>query len=491
VGAVAWAAVSAAANGALEFGCEGTGHVSEKGQDAEKGGPVLEASGRAVVGKQTYRSVADSILLAMGRPGPGYLAILGVAAALVVAAGATWAYQVATGMGVSVKNNPVGWAFYITSFVFWLSLAHSGTAISAILYLLRTRWRTSIFRLAEATTIFAVTTAGLFIFVHLGRLWRFYYTLPYPNQRDLWPNFKSSLAWDGIAITAYLTVSALFLYIGMIPDLAIVRDRSSGLKRLVYGALALGWLGSSREWRSLQKTYLLFAGIATPLVISVCSVVSWDFAVSIVPGWHSTIFAPYFVAGALHSGFAMLLTLLVPLRHVFGVADLITRRHLEQVCKAVIFTGLLVGYAYGTEFFAAWYSGNDVELDVFIYRATGDYAPIFWTMVIINAVIPLSFFVRRVRTNVAAILVISILINIGMWFERFVIIVTSLSHDYMPHAWGVIEIGWPDFVIVAGSLGWFLMLVLLFVRLMPWIAIAEVRETLAPYGDRGEGGEAR
>lgn len=436
----------------------------------------------------TYRNVADKVLRAISIPGKGYTALLGLSVALVFVGISTWTYQVQTGVGITVKNNPVGWALYITTFVFWVGIAHSGTAISAILFLLRARWRTTIFRTAEAMTLFAVATAGMFPMIHLGRLWRFYYLLPYPNQRDLWPNFKSPLAWDMVAITTYLTISATFLFVGMIPDLAVIRDRSKGLKKLIYGLLAMGWRGSDREWRNYLKAYILFAGLATPLVISVHSVVSWDFAVSIVPGWHTTIFAPYFVAGAIHSGFAMVLTLLIPLRKIFKVEDLITIRHLEAMAKVIILTGLIVGYAYGTEFFIAWYSGNNFEYDVFVYRATGDFAVAYWIMVICNSVIPLLFFVKKFRTSLVWLFAISILVNIGMWFERFVIIVTSLSHDYLPHAWGTIELHWADILMLVGSFGWFFMWILLFLRTMPWIAIAEVREILPPPGKDGKGG---
>jgi molybdopterin-containing oxidoreductase family membrane subunit len=437
------------------------------------------------VAELTYRNVADKVLRAISLPGPAYKALLGLCVALVIMAASTWTYQAHTGVGVTVKNNPVGWALYITTFVFWVGIAHSGTAISAILFLLRAKWRTSIFRTSEAMTLFAVATAGLFPIIHLGRLWRFYYLFPYPNQRDLWVNFKSPLAWDMVAIGTYFTISATFLFVGMIPDLAVVRDRSTGLRKLFYGLLSLGWHGSAREWRNYLKAYIIFAGLATPLVISVHSVVSWDFAVSIVPGWHTTIFAPYFVAGAIHSGFAMVLTLLIPLRKVFRVEDLITRRQLEQMAKVIILTGLIVGYAYGTEFFVAWYSGNDVELDTFIYRATGDYAAAYWIMVTCNSIIPLLFFFKKVRTNIVLLFFISILVNVGMWFERFVIIVTSLSHDYLPHAWGTIEIHWPDMLMLIGSFGWFLMWILIFLRTMPWIAVAEVREALPPPAAKG------
>jgi molybdopterin-containing oxidoreductase family membrane subunit len=329
-------------------------------------------------------------------------------------------------------------------------------------------------------TLFAVATAGLFPIIHLGRLWRFYYLFPYPNQRDLWPNFKSPLAWDMVAITTYATISATFLYVGMIPDLAVIRDRSTGLKKMLYGLLSMGWRGSDQEWRNYLKAYVLFAGLATPLVISVHSVVSWDFAVSVVPGWHTTIFAPYFVAGAIHSGFAMVITLLIPLRRIFRVEDLITMRQLEAMAKVIILTGLIVGYAYGVEFFIAWYSGNETELSVFIYRATGEYAIPFWIMVLCNVGVPILFFWKKIRTNLVWLFSLSIFINVGMWFERFNIIVTSLAHDWMPHNWGRLELSPIDLMMLAASFGWFFMWVLLFLRTMPWIAIAEVRETLPP-----------
>lgn len=433
----------------------------------------------------TYKNVANKVLKAIAIPGKVYTALLGLCVALVIMAGAVWTYQVQTGVGVTVKTNPVGWAMYITTFVFWVGIAHSGTAISAILFLLRARWRTSIFRISEAMTLFAVATAGIFPIIHLGRLWRFYYLFPYPNQRDLWPNFKSPLAWDMVAITTYATISATFLFVGMIPDLAVIRDRSTGLKKLIYGLLSMGWRGSDREWRSYLKAYVLFAGLATPLVISVHSVVSWDFAVSVVPGWHTTIFAPYFVAGAIHSGFAMVLTMLIPLRRIFNVEDLITKHQLEAMAKVIILTGLIVGYAYGIEFFIAWYSGNEPELAVFIYRATGDYWIPFWMMVICNVGVPILFFWKKIRTSLVWLFVLSLLINVGMWFERFNIIVTSLAHDYMPHNWGTIELHWPDLLMLIGSFGWFFMWVLLFLRTMPWIAIAEVREVLPPPSKKG------
>jgi Ni/Fe-hydrogenase subunit HybB-like protein len=445
----------------------------------------------------TYRDVADKVLRAMTRPGPIYTALLGMCVSLVILGGVAWAYQIQTGIGVSVKTNPVGWSLYITTFVFWVGIAHSGTLISAILFLLRARWRTSIFRSAEAMTVIAVMTAGLFPFIHLGRVWRVYYLLPYPNQRELWPNFKSPLIWDVFAITTYFTISAIFFFIGMIPDLAVIRDRAQGWRKRIYTVLSLGWRGSDGEWKNYLSAYVLFAGLATPLVISVHSVVSWDFAMSIVPGWHTTIFAPYFVAGAIHSGFAMVLTLLIPLRRILQCEELITRRHLESMAKVIILTGLIVGYAYGLEFFLAWYGGNKAEYDVFVYRATGHYAVEYWIMVTCNALLPLAFLFKKVRTSLVALFLLSILINVGMWFERFVIIVTSLSHEYLPHGWGEIHLyaagewKWVDLAIVAGSFGWFFMWFLLFIKTLPWIAITEVREGLHAHGSpRGGAKEA-
>jgi molybdopterin-containing oxidoreductase family membrane subunit len=443
----------------------------------------------------SYREVGDKVLRAMVRPGPVYTALLGLCVSLAIFGGISWAYQIEKGMGVSIKTNPAHWTMYIATFVFWVGIAHSGTLISAILFLLRSRWRTSIFRASEAMTVFAVMTAGLFPLIHLGRVWRLYYLFPYPNQRELWPNFKSPLIWDVFAITTYLTISAVFFFVGMIPDLAVVRDRARGWRKRIYTVLSCGWRGSDREWNNYLSAYILFAGLATPLVISVHSVVSWDFAMSIVPGWHSTIFAPYFVAGAIHSGLALVLTLLIPLRRILHCEDLITVRHIESMAKVIILTGLIVGYAYVLEFFLAWYSGNAAEYGVFVSRATGELAWMFWLMVAFNAVLPLALFWRKVRRNLTLLFLMSILINVGMWFERFVIIVTSLSHEYLPHGWGGVSLWgtgtfhWVDLGIVVGSFGWFFMWFLLFLKTLPWIAITETREALpVPAGGTTPGG---
>ena len=329
-------------------------------------------------------------------------------------------------------------------------------------------------------TLFAVCTAGLFPFIHLGRVWIFYWLLPYPNQRNLWPNFQSPLIFDMVAISTYLTVSLLFWYTGLIPDLAVVRDHAKGLRKKIYGILSLGWMGSSRNWRGYGAAYLFFAALATPLVISVHSVVSWDFALSIIPGYHSTIFAPYFVAGAIHSGLAMVLTLLIPLRKVLGYEQFINMHILESIAKVIVFMGLIVGYAYGVEFFLAWYSGNNVEWDTFIWRAIGDYSIQFWIMVVCNSIVPMAFLFKRVRTNIVCLFVIAILINIGMWFERYVIIVGSMAHDFLPNAWGLYKPTWIEIGIMIGSFCLFLFLFLLFIKFLPSISITEIKESLPP-----------
>lgn len=433
----------------------------------------------------TYQDINREILRTLSPPRRSYYLLLALLFLGVVFAASCWAYQILSGMGVAGVMHPVNWGVYLVHFVFWVGIAHSGTLISAILFLLRARWRTPIARSAEAMTVFAVMIAGLFPFIHLGRVWIFYWILPYPNQRNLWPNFQSPLVFDMIAISTYLTVSFLFWYTGMLPDLAAVRDRTAGFRQKVYRVLSLGWKGSHGQWRHYTGAYLLFAALATPLVISVHSVVSWDFALSIVPGWHSTIFAPYFVAGAIHSGLAMVLTLLIPLRRIFRFEDFITVETLESIAKTIILTGLIVGYAYGVEYFMAWYSGNRVEWDTFIWRAVGRYAYAFWIMVVCNSLVPLAFFFKKVRTHVPSLFALSILINIGMWFERFVIIVGSMARDYNPHSWGYYAPTWVELGILAGSFCLFLFLFFLFVKFLPSVSIAEIKETLPPPSRRG------
>ncbi len=385
-------------------------------------------------------------------------------------------YEIKTGIGVWGLNKTVGWAFDITNFVFWVGIGHAGTLISAILFLFRQKWRTSINRAAEAMTLFAVLCAALFPIIHMGRPWLFAWMFPYPNFRgSLWVNFRSPLLWDVFAISTYFTVSAVFWFVGLVPDLATVRDRSTGLRRRIFSVLSLGWRGSSRTWSRYEMVYGLLAGLATPLVVSVHTIVSMDFATSLIPGWHATVFPPYFVAGAVFSGFAMVLTLMIVARKVLGIEHLITKRHLENMTKIIIVTGGIVGLAYGTELFVAWYSGNLYEKFAFKNRAFGPYSWAYWIMVSCNVISPQLFWFKKVRTTPALIFALSIVINIGMWFERFVIIVTSIHRDFLPSSWAdyrptLIEVG--TFV---GTFGLFFTLFLLFVRVLPAVSIGEVK----------------
>lgn len=427
----------------------------------------------------TYTAVDDQIIGAMWSPRKIYWVCVAVTFCGVLVGAFSWGYQIATGLGAANILHPPMWGTYLTNFVWWVGIAHSGTLISAILYLFRASWRTSISRAAEAMTVFAVMIAGLFPLIHLGRVWIVYWILPYPNQRNIWPNFQSPLVFDVIAISTYLTVSTLFWYTGMVPDLATIRDRTTGIKSKIYGVLSWGWRGSHKHWRHYGTAYLLFAALATPLVISVHSVVSWDFALGIVPGWHSTIFAPYFVAGAIHSGLAMVLILLIPLRRIYGFENLITIKVLEEIAKTIILTGLIVGYSYLTEHFMSWYSGNVAEQDQFMWRMTGYYAWAFWVMVSCNAVVPLAFFSKKIRTSIPALFAIGVLVNIGMWFERYVIIIASQAREYDPYSWGVYR--YPsivEFGILIGSLSLFFFLFLLFSKFLPTISITEVKESI-------------
>lgn len=434
----------------------------------------------------SYQDVNREILRTLSRPSRTYYLIVGGLFLGILWAGIVWYYQIVTGLGVTGLLHPTMWVLYLVNFVFWVGIAHSGTLISAILYLFRAKWRTPIARSSEAMTIFAVMIAGLFPLVHLGRVWIVYWMIPYPNQRTLWPDFQSPLTFDFLAISTYLTVSVLFWYTGLVPDLAAVRDRASGIRRKIYGFFSLGWTGTDRQWHHHGTAYLLLAGLATPLVVSVHSVVSWDFALIIVPGYHSTIFAPYFVAGAIHSGLAMVLTLLIPLRRIFRFENIIAVKDLESVAKTTILTGLIVGYSYIVECFMAWYSGNIFERQTFIFRAFGHYAFMFWLMVFCNAVAPLFFFFKRVRTRLWSLLTIAILINIGMYSERFVIIIGSMAQDFIPYNWGFYQPRWVELSITVGSFCLFLFLFLLFVKFLPSVSIAEVKEDLTPFL-RGKG----
>ena len=436
-----------------------------------------------------YADVNRDAMRLLSKPGPGYLALLGLSVALVGLALFAFLHQVAFGMGMAGVTNPVGWGTYITTFVFWVGIAHAGTLISAILYLFRAAWRQSVYRFAEAMTVFAVLTAGLFPIIHIGRPWFFYFLLPYPNQREIWPNFRSPLLWDVFAVTTYLTVSSVFFYIGLIPDIAAARDSTTiPWRKKVYSILALGWRGTDREWKHFTRAYLFLAALATPLVLSVHSVVSWDFAVSIVPGWHTTVFAPYFVAGAILSGVAMVVTIAIPVRKVFRLEAYFTDLHMDRLAKLLLLVSLIVGYAYATEYFMAYYSGELYERDVFWDRVFGEYWWAGWSMISFNALIPQLLWFKRIRMNYVAFFIISILVNIGMWYERFVIIVPSLSHSYEPWKFVNYHMTWVEASILLGSFGWFFMWFLLFLRFLPGISIAEIKEVLPPPLRHPEGG---
>ncbi|HAM33560.1 MAG TPA: hydrogenase [Deltaproteobacteria bacterium] len=427
---------------------------------------------------ERYAKADRDILAAMEKPGRAYLAGLAFTATLTVIGGILWIYQIRNGLGVAGYTHPVNWAIYITNFVFWVGIAHSGTLISAVLYLFRARYRTSFNRAAEAMTVFALMVAGLFPLIHLGRSWVFYYLLPYPNQRQLWVNFRSPLIWDVFAVGTYFTVSLVFFYVGMIPDFAIARRCKEGIRKRFYQVLSLGWKGTEREWRHYGMLYLFLAAFATPLVASVHSVVSWDFAMSVVPGWHTTIFAPYFVAGAIFSGTAMVITLVIPLRKAMNLHEYITDDHFESIAKIMLFTSLIVSYAYIVEFGLAWYGGNVFETGAFRYRALGDFRYLTWAMIFCNSLVPLSLFVKRLRRNTTCLLVVSLLVNVGMWLERFVIIVASLAHDYDPYVWGTYSPTYVEVGISLGSFGMFFTLYLLFVKNLPVLSITEIKEHL-------------
>ena len=421
------------------------------------------------------------------RAGAGWYLLFAVAASALLLGVGLVAYTIMTGIGVWGLNRTVGWGTDITNFVFWVGIGHAGTLISAILLLLRQHWRTSIARSAEAMTIFAVICAGMFPIIHMGRPWLGYFALPYPNSRGpLWVNFRSALAWDVFAISTYFTVSLLFWYVGLIPDFATMRDRAKGLRKRLYGWLSLGWDGSSRTWARYEKACLILAGLATPLVVSVHTIVSMDFATSVIPGWHATIFPPYFVVGAVFSGFAMVITLAMMTRAALGLQKYITARHLDNMAKVILTTGMIVGLAYLTETFIAFYSGNPYEQFTFKNRAFGPYAIPYWIMVSCNVITPQLFWFKKIRTNVWATFIMAFFVNIGMWFERFVITVTSLHRDYLPSSWNYFRPTMIDVGTFIGSFGLFFTLFLLFLRYIPMIAIAEVKGVL-PQADPHHG----
>ena len=432
-----------------------------------------------MIGEQTdgtlNKSLNDYIWQA---PKPGWWTMMAVGLALTGLLFTCIAVTLFKGIGMWGNNIPVAWAFGIINFVWWIGIGHAGTLISAILLLFQQKWRTSINRFAEAMTLFAVMQAGIFPILHTGRPWFAYWLFPYPSTNHIWPQFKSPLVWDVFAVSTYLITSLLFWYLGLLPDLASLRDSStSRAARRVYGIFALGWRGSARHWHHYKIAYLLLAGLATPLVLSVHTIVSWDFALSILPGWHTTIFPPYFVAGAVFSGFAMVLTLMIPARKFLKLEHVVTLRHLESMNKVMLLTGLIVAYGYGMEHFAAWYSGPGPEHDVFYkVRAFGPYRKVYYLMLTCNVIVPQLFWFKKIRTTLWSMWIIAVLINVGMWCERFIIVVTSLSQDFIPSNWATYSPTWVDIGLFIGTMGFFATLFLLFLKFLPAVAVSEVKE---------------
>jgi len=423
-----------------------------------------------------YRQVDRDVLAAMKKPSPAYWAALGLAALCWAGGMGAWLYQILTGMGVAGITHPVGWGVYIANFVFWVGIAHSGTLISAVFFLFRARFRSAFNRTAEAMTVIAVMTAGLFPLIHLGRVWRFYYLLPYPNQRLLSVNFRSPLIWDVFAVSAYFTISLIFFYVGAIPDLATARQHFKGIRGWLYRVLSLGWQGRLDQWRHYNRLYLFLAAFATPLVVSVHSVVSWDFAMSIVPGWHSTIFAPYFVAGAIFSGTAMVISLTVPMRKLLKLENYLTVDHYEKIARVLLVTSLIVTFSYIVEFLLAFYSGNIFETTVFKYRLFGHYRYLFWLMLLCNVVLPLTLFAGKLRRKIGFLFVLSLLVNVGMYLERFIIIVSSLAREFNPYSWGTYSPSLVELAVTLGSFGMFFTFFLIFVKVLPVLSMSEIKE---------------
>jgi molybdopterin-containing oxidoreductase family membrane subunit len=429
----------------------------------------------------SFASVGDqisSIVLTRGAPRGwwiGFAIVFSMTMMLFYALG----YLVLVGVGIWGVNIPVGWGFAIINFVWWIGIGHAGTLISAILLLLRQEWRTSINRFAEAMTLFAVAQAGIFPIVHTGRPWLAYWLFPYPNTMGTWPQFRSPLMWDVFAVSTYATVSALFWFIGLIPDLATLRDRADNrAARIVYGMLAMGWRGSAQHWHRYETAYLLLAGLATPLVLSVHTVVSFDFAIGIIPGWHSTIFPPYFVAGAIYAGFAMVLLIAIPLRWAYGLEDFITMRHLQNMSKVMMATGLIVFYGYIMEAFFGWYGANEYEWYMTKNRVIGPYGPTYWALIFCNGLAPQVFWLARARSSIATQFIVSLIVSVGMWLERFVIVVTSLHRDFVPSSWGMYYPTRWDLMTFFGTIGFFITLIFLFIRVLPMISIFEMRTIL-------------
>jgi molybdopterin-containing oxidoreductase family membrane subunit len=437
--------------------------------------PVIEPG-------HTMGTVTDSIAAIVLTKKPNKIWLIGFAVSFALLMVFFWSIGnlVLRGIGLWGVNQPVGWGFDIVNFVWWIGIGHAGTLISAVLLLLRQDWRTSINRFAEAMTLFAVACAGMYPVFHLGRPWLMYWLFPYPNTMQMWPNFRSPLLFDVFAVSTYFTVSALFWFVGLVPDMATLRDRATTkAARLIYGALSLGWRGSARHWHHYETAYLLLAGLSAPLVVSVHTIVSFDFANSVVPGWHATVFPPYFVAGAIYAGFAMVITLAVPLRAVFKLGDFITQRHMDNMGKVMLATGLIVAYGYGIEIFNAWYSGSVYEWALLMNRMTGPYAWSFWGLMICNVIAPQFLWSTRIRANMPALMTIAMFVNVGMWLERFVIVVTSLHRDYLPSSWGMYTPTIWDISTFIGTIGLFFTLLFLFIRFLPSISIFEVR-TLLP-----------
>ena len=446
--------------------------VKTAGVDVEA--PVLEPG-------HTYASVTDKIsTIVLTRKTPkGWFIGFGVAFMILMVLLAAVGYLFAKGVGIWGVTIPVGWGFDIINFVWWIGIGHAGTLISAILLLLRQEWRTSINRFAEAMTLFAVSCAGIYPLLHMGRPWLAYWMLPIPNTMGIWPQFRSPLVWDVFAVSTYATVSLMFWFVGLIPDLATLRDRATNSwARTIYGIFAMGWRGSTAHWHRYEVAYLLLAGLSTPLVLSVHSVVSFDFAMGVIPGWHATVFPPYFVAGAIFAGFAMVLLIAIPLRAAYGLHDFITGRHLQNMAKVMLATGLIVAYGYMTEIFFAWYSGNNFEQFMISNRALGPYAGHYWALIFCNVLAPQILWIKKYRSSPAMLFIVSIIVSIGMWLERFIIIVTSLSRDFLPSSWDTYTPTIWDWATFAGTIGLFVSLLFLFIRFLPMISIFEMRTML-------------
>ncbi len=432
--------------------------------------PVIE-------GRPTLKEINELIAKPLDqKPDKKFYIALSITLTMLLAGAIALGFTFYYGVGLWGNNNPVGWGFPIVNFVFWVGIGHAGTLISAILFLFRQKWRNGIARFAEGMTIFAVMTAGLFPLIHVGRPWLAGYLIPYPNQHSLWVDFNSPLLWDVFAVSTYFTVSFIFWYVGLIPDFASLRDRAVGkVKKTIYSIFSLGWRHSNRHWSHYEMVYLVLAGFATPLVLSVHTIVSFDFAVSILPGWHATIFPPYFVAGAVFSGFAMVQNVLIFIRKIFNYEHIITLDTLEKMNKIIILTGSMVGYAYAMEFFTAWYSGVQPEQFTFLNRAFGPYAWAYWIMVSCNVIFPQLFWIRKIRRSIPVMFVIAVLVNVGMWFERFVITVTSLHRDFLPSSWAYFKPTVVDVAILIGSFGFFFTWILLFTKSLPVVSIAEIK----------------